>query len=99
MCPKLIELLSWNGPTVHVCCFLLARASTKTFVSWVQKTAKNPRYPKNSLEGSLVSRGITVLRSTLLATSRCFKKTVATLHVMKEMFRCPHIFTYLLPSA
>ena len=40
MCPKLIELLSWNGPTVHVCCFMLARASTKTFVSQVQKTAK-----------------------------------------------------------
>ena len=37
MCPKLIELLSWNGPTVHVCCFMLARASTKTFVSRVQK--------------------------------------------------------------
>jgi len=33
MCPKLIELLSWNGPTVHVWCFMLARASTKTFVS------------------------------------------------------------------
>ena len=31
--PKLIELLSWNGPTVHVCCFMLTRASTKTFVS------------------------------------------------------------------
>ena len=40
MCPKLIELLSWNGPTVHVCCFMLARASTKTFVSQVKKTAK-----------------------------------------------------------
>jgi len=33
MCPKLIELLSWNGPSVHVYCFMLARASTKTFVS------------------------------------------------------------------
>jgi len=33
MCPKLNELLSWNGPTVHVCSFMLARASTKTFVS------------------------------------------------------------------
>ena len=31
MCPKLIELLSWNGPTVHVCCFMSARASNKTF--------------------------------------------------------------------
>ena len=24
---------SWNGPTVHVCCFMLARASTRTFVN------------------------------------------------------------------
>jgi hypothetical protein len=30
----------WNGPTVHVCCFMLARASAKTFVSRVQKTAE-----------------------------------------------------------
>ena len=41
MCPKFNELLSLNGPTVHVSCFMLARASTKTFVSRVQKTAKN----------------------------------------------------------
>ena len=27
------KISSWNGPTVHVCCFMLARASTKTFVS------------------------------------------------------------------
>ena len=27
------NISSWNGPTVHVCCFTLARASTKTFVS------------------------------------------------------------------
>jgi len=40
MCPKLIELICWNDPTVHVCCFMLARASTKTFVNRVQKTAK-----------------------------------------------------------
>jgi hypothetical protein len=37
------KISSWNGPTVHVCCFVLARASTKTFVSRVQKTAKNLR--------------------------------------------------------
>ena len=43
MCPKLIELLSWNGPTVHVCCFMLDRASTETFASRVQNTAKNLR--------------------------------------------------------
>jgi len=24
---------SWNGPTDHVCCLMLARASTETFVS------------------------------------------------------------------
>jgi hypothetical protein len=40
MCPKLIELLSWNGPTVHICCFMLASASTKTFVSRVEKQRK-----------------------------------------------------------
>ena len=34
------KISSWNGPTVHVCCFILARASTKTFVSRVRKTAK-----------------------------------------------------------
>ena len=27
------KISSWNGPTVHVCCFMLARSSTKTFVS------------------------------------------------------------------
>jgi hypothetical protein len=39
------KISSWNGPIVHVCCFMLARASTKTlaesiFVSRVQKTVK-----------------------------------------------------------
>ena len=53
MGPKLIELLSWNGPTVHVCCFMLARASTKTFVSQI-----HIRYPspKNSEKKIFVSR-------------------------------------------
>jgi len=36
----LTELLSWNGPTFHICCSILARASTKTFVSRVQKQRK-----------------------------------------------------------
>ena len=67
MCPKLTELLSWNGPTVHVCGFMLARASLKhslaesIFVSRVQKQRKGFVSRKNSLAGSLVSRGITVL--------------------------------------
>jgi hypothetical protein len=34
------KISSWNGPTVHVCCFMLARASTKTFISRVRKTVK-----------------------------------------------------------
>ena len=62
------KISSWNGPTVHVCCFMLARASTKTFVSRIhirqpspKNSEKNLRQPKNSLAGSLVSRGITVL--------------------------------------
>ena len=54
MCPKLIELLSWNGPTIHFCCFLLARASTKTFVSRIH--IRQPS-PKNS-EKIFVSRKI-----------------------------------------
>jgi len=40
---------------------MLARASTKTFVSRIQKTARKIFVSqKNSLAGSLVSRGITV---------------------------------------
>jgi len=45
------KISSWNGPTVHVCCFMLARASTKTFVSRVQKTTK-----KSTLAEKFVSR-------------------------------------------
>jgi hypothetical protein len=47
------KISSWNGPTVHVSCFMLARASTKTFVSRVRKPAgkKTP-----SLAEKFVSR-------------------------------------------
>jgi len=45
------KISSWNGPTIHVCCFMLACASTKTFVSRVRKTAK-----KSSLAEKFVSR-------------------------------------------
>ena len=41
------KISSWNGPTVHVCCFMLARAyplkhslAESIFVSRVRKTAK-----------------------------------------------------------
>ena len=47
MCPKLIELLSWNGPTVHVCCSMLARAFTKTFVSRIHIRQPSPKKRKN----------------------------------------------------
>jgi hypothetical protein len=60
------KISSWNGPTVHVCCFILARAFTETFVSRVRKTAK-----KSSLAGSLVSRGITVLCLHVCMHSSC----------------------------
>ena len=40
MCQKLTELLSLKGPSVYVCCFMLARASAKIFFNRVQKTAK-----------------------------------------------------------
>ena len=46
------NISSWNGPTVHVCCFMLARASTKTFVSRVQKK----QLKKSSLAEKFVSR-------------------------------------------
>jgi hypothetical protein len=51
------KISSWNGLTVHVCCFMLAHASTKTFVSRVRKTAKKIvvsrkiRYQGHSLAG------------------------------------------------
>ena len=48
---SLFKVSSWNGLTVHVGCFMLARASTKTFVSRVRKTAK-----KSSLAEKFVSR-------------------------------------------
>ena len=43
MCPKLIELLFWNGPTVHVWCFMLARASTKTFFIRIHIRQPSPK--------------------------------------------------------
>ena len=67
MCPKLTELLSWNGPTVHVCCCMLARTSTKTFVSRIhihQPSSKN-------LEKIFVSRKIRQQGQSLAEVSLC----------------------------
>jgi len=51
ICPKLTELLlsSWNGPTVHVCCFILARTSTKAFVISCVADVKYTRKKVNTL--------------------------------------------------
>ena len=75
MCPKLIELLFWNSPTVHFCCFMLARASTKTFVSRVQENSekifvsRKIRYQGHSLaEVSLY-----LLFALLVIGKCCFK--------------------------
>jgi len=51
------KISSWNGPTLHVCCFMLVRTSTKTFISRVRKTAK-----KSSLAKKFVSRVTRYLR-------------------------------------
>ena len=46
---SLVKISSWNGPTVHVCCFMLARASTKTFVSRVRKQREKSSLAEVSL--------------------------------------------------
>jgi len=40
------KISSWNGPTVHVCCFMLARASTKTLVSRIHIRYPSPKTAK-----------------------------------------------------
>ena len=64
MCPKLIELLSWNGPTVHVWCFMLARASTKTLPTFVSRV-------QNNSEKIFVSRKIRKQGHSLAEVSLC----------------------------
>ena len=91
MCPKFIELLSWNGPTVHVCCFMLARASTKTFVSRIhirqpgpKNSGKNLLQPKNSLARSLVSRDISVRTYLLTPCCRVLHEKLTGLQLVKK---------------
>jgi hypothetical protein len=50
------KISSWNGPTVHVCCFMLARASNKTFVSRIHIRWPSPKKSeKSSLAEKFVS--------------------------------------------
>ena len=53
-----VELLYWNGPTVHVWCFMLAHASTKTFVSRIHIRQPSPKKQrkKSWLAEKFVSR-------------------------------------------
>ena len=80
MYPKLIELLSWNGPTVHVCCFMLARASTKTFVSRIH--IRQPS-PKNSEKSSLAEKFV----SSVIRQPRyhCISKIPSALILIGEI--------------
>jgi len=39
----------WNGPTVHVCCFMLARASAKTLVSRIHIRYPSPKNSEKNL--------------------------------------------------
>ena len=104
ICPKLTETLSWNGPTVHVCCFMLARASTKTLVSRIhirqpspKNSEKNLRQPKNSLAGSLVSRGITVYYCAQLLTFHVLCRRDARFEGLKHLDTTswPHVWVYI----
>ena len=45
------KISSWNGPTVHVCRFMLAYASTKTFVSRIHNRYPSPKTAKKSSLG------------------------------------------------
>ena len=87
MCPNLIERLSWNGPTVHVCCFMLGRASTKTFVSRVQKTAK-----KSSLAEKFVSR---VTRDKSLSRILCFVNRASCYDLCEYTSLTHNSFSYI----
>jgi hypothetical protein len=54
------KISSWNGPTVHVCCFMLARASTKTFVSRIHIRYPSPKTVKKS---SLAEKFVSMVTS------------------------------------
>ena len=58
------KISSWNGLTVHVCCFMLAHASTKTFVSRIHIRQPSPKNSekKSSLAEKFVSRVTRQLR-------------------------------------
>ena len=82
---------SWNGPTVHVCCFMLARASTKTFVSRIHiRQHSSPKKQRKKIfvsrkiryAGSLVSRSITVRGFVILECKTVCVKTVRSCSVV-----------------
>ena len=52
------NISSWNGPTIHVCCFMLTCVSTKTFVSQIHicQLSQTKQRKKSSLAKKFVSR-------------------------------------------
>ena len=105
ICPKLIELLCWNGPTVHVCFFMLARTSTKTFVSRVQKTAKKIFVSQKTRQQSHSLAEVSLyMRLTYMATCQeiggghdhiCASKTPMLL-ALAHYLPCISVTTYLI---
>jgi len=75
MYPKLIELLSWNGPTVHVFCFMSARASTKTFVSRI-----HIRYPDDGPYRVKTRSVVNGCKIKTLHKNGCVRRSVKTPH-------------------
>ena len=97
MCPKLIELLSWNGPTVHVCCFMLARASTKTFVSRIDIRQPSPKNSEKIFVTQKIRQQVHSLAEVSLYSipvkclSSIFRKLFfSTCHFHKQTY---HLFT------
>jgi len=78
------KISSWNGPTVHVCCFMLARASTKTFVSRVRKTAKKIFVSHNSRVTRLPRYHCIIRKDDLNSSSHTLKTRETTLTVTQR---------------
>jgi len=80
------KISSWNGPTVHVCCSMLARTSAKTFVSRVRKTAKKKIYVY-----------IYIYIYNLCSYNFNIKLNVCTLHKFAFLNRSEPNFAHIFP--
>ena len=71
MCPKLTEIFSWIGLTVHVCCFMLARASTKTFVSRTDIRQPSPKTAEIFVSRKIRQQGHSLAEVSLYSDKCC----------------------------